>query len=88
MGMEGGNGGWSGMLMGVGLLGHVGLWPERLMRCCPCDPRERSGVFGSNGSSVEVEHKTETEAEHRSSGAQEPKLKIEKTNISVRFGSR
>jgi len=89
MGMEDGNGGWSGMRMGVGLLGRVGLWPGRLMRCSLCDARERSGGFGFNGSSVQVEHKTETEAEHRSSGTLEPKPKpkTEKTNILVQFGS-
>jgi hypothetical protein len=53
--MEDGNGGWSGMRMGVGLLGHVRLWLGCLMRCSPCDARERSSVFGFNGSSVQVE---------------------------------
>jgi len=86
--MEDGNGGWSGMWMGVGLLGHVGPWPGRLMRCSPREARERSGVFSFNGSLVQVEHKTKREAEHRSSRTQEPKPKTQKTNISVWFGSR
>jgi len=64
MGMEDGNGGWSGMRMGVGLLGRVGLWPGRLMRCSLRDARERYGGFGFNCSSVQVEHKIETEVEH------------------------
>ena len=76
------------MRMGVGLFGHVGLWPRRLMRCSPRVARERSGVFSFNGSLVQVEHKTKTEAVHRSSGTQESKPKNKKTNISVRFGSR
>jgi hypothetical protein len=83
--MEDGNGGWSGMRMGVGLLGHVRLWLGCLMRCSPCDARERSSVFGFNGSSVQVEHKTETEAEHRSSRTQEPKPKTKEKPI-FRFG--
>ena len=62
--MEDGNGGWSGMRMGVGLLGRVGLWPGRLMRCSLRDARERYGGFGFNCSSVQVEHKIETEVEH------------------------
>ena len=85
MGMDEGNGGWSGMRMGVGLWGRVGLWLGRLMRCSPRDARERSGVFGFNGSSVQVEHKTETKAKHRSSATQEPKPKTEKPIF--RFGS-